>query len=280
MPSRMIREGILDSEIINALSAEEERLFSRLCLIADDFGKYRYIPSLLKSKCFPLKDDVTETHIEAWMNAFPSELVLVYEVEGKKYLKINKFNQRLRQKVSHYPDPCQSDDRQMSDECQTSACTLPSFLPSHEGSKEGFKGCLKDRGDLKEEEEVQEKEGKKKIDVTAEKSGTETFEQFRAAYPGTKRGFPTEFLNFTKKHKDWRVCLGELASALKNQIQWRKEMETAKMFVPDWKNLKTWINNRCWEEEKPKIEMKLTRFGRRDVTNEDIVAQAQRVRLS
>ncbi|KKL13471.1 hypothetical protein LCGC14_2525400, partial [marine sediment metagenome] len=26
-------------------------------------------------------------------------------------------------------------------------------------------------------------------------------------------------------------------------------------FVPEWKNLKTWLYQRCWEEEPAKIEI-------------------------
>jgi uncharacterized protein YdaU (DUF1376 family) len=110
----------------------------------------------------------------------------------------------------------------------------------------------------------------------------EAFERFRKLYPGTKRGFKTEYLNFCKKHKDWTERIFDLTIAIKNQIYWRIEMESAGMFVPSWKNLQTWINQRCWEEEKPAIVKKVAEksFGRREVSNEEILEQAQRVKLS
>lgn len=80
----------------------------------------------------------------------------------------------------------------------------------------------------------------------------ESFNCFRVIYPGSKRGNETEFKNF-KKHKDYKIALPLLEPAIKNQISWRSEMQAAGMFVPEYKNLQTWINQRCWEMEKPAI---------------------------
>ena len=38
MPSRVIRDGILESESVNALSWEAELFFRRLMSVVDDFG--------------------------------------------------------------------------------------------------------------------------------------------------------------------------------------------------------------------------------------------------
>ena len=89
----------------------------------------------------------------------------------------------------------------------------------------------------------------------------EIFNTFRKLYPGTKRGNDTEFENFKKKHKDWKEVLPNLEKALKNQIGWRKEMKAAGTFVPEWKHLKTWINNRCWEDEKPVIDGSVANYS-------------------
>lgn len=75
------------------------------------------------------------------------------------------------------------------------------------------------------------------------------FNEFRIIYPGTKKGNKTEFENFKKKHKDWKTVLPQLKSIVQNQIGVKKEMKEKGKFVPEWKNLQTWINQRCWEEE-------------------------------
>lgn len=74
------------------------------------------------------------------------------------------------------------------------------------------------------------------------------FDEARKIYPGTKRGNQTEFENFFKKHKDWKEVLPLLKPAIEKQITWRKNAKGSD-FVPAWKNFKTWINNRCWEDE-------------------------------
>lgn len=83
--------------------------------------------------------------------------------------------------------------------------------------------------------------------IVAKATAIETFETFRKLYPGTKRGTETEFITFKKK-KDWLNILPTLLGALQNQIARREQDRKASKFVPEWKNLKTWINQNCWEE--------------------------------
>lgn len=109
----------------------------------------------------------------------------------------------------------------------------------------GFLGTQKSQ-----EEEEEEKEEKKK------EIYKETFELFRKKYPGTKKGLDTEFANFKKKHKDWKEAISILEPALEKQIQTREALTTAKKFVPEWKHLRTWINQRSWEEEPAKAQKK------------------------
>ncbi|MDR2652241.1 MAG: hypothetical protein LBC68_08005, partial [Prevotellaceae bacterium] len=75
------------------------------------------------------------------------------------------------------------------------------------------------------------------------------FENFRKLFGGTKKGLDTEFENFIKKHKDWKNVLPKLLPAVELEIEWRAKRNAAGAFVPQWKNLQTWINQRCWEQE-------------------------------
>ena len=77
----------------------------------------------------------------------------------------------------------------------------------------------------------------------------EQFEIFRQNYPGTKRGLNIEFENLKKKYKDWKEIIPVLSDALNYQKSAREIKHRAGGFVPEWKNLQTWINQRCWEEE-------------------------------
>lgn len=74
------------------------------------------------------------------------------------------------------------------------------------------------------------------------------FDEFRKNFPGTKRGNEIEFQNFIKKHKDWKDVLPVLLKRLDYQKDARQVRKENKLFVPEWKNLQTWINQRCWED--------------------------------
>jgi len=78
------------------------------------------------------------------------------------------------------------------------------------------------------------------------------FEEFRKLYPGSKRGHKTELENLKKKHKDWKQVVQLLTPSIKQQIQQNTTLAGAGKFVPNWKNMQTWINQRCWEVEVQK----------------------------
>lgn len=96
-----------------------------------------------------------------------------------------------------------------------------------------------------------------KMDFTIKfSSELSIFNEFRKIFLGSKRSNETEFRNLIKKHKDWRSQLPELKNCLITQIEQRKKLKDSGKFVPEWKMLQTWINQRCWEEilitEEPK----------------------------
>ena len=76
----------------------------------------------------------------------------------------------------------------------------------------------------------------------------EIFEKSRELFPGTKKGNDTEYDNFVKKHKDWKDVLPLLLPAVEKQIKYRANIPSDK-FIAEWKHFRTWINQRCWEDE-------------------------------
>ena len=76
----------------------------------------------------------------------------------------------------------------------------------------------------------------------------ETFELFRRAYKGSKRGHDVEFKDFTK-HKDWKEVVSFLLPAYARQESIREQQLKETRWRPQQKNLKTYLNQRCWEEE-------------------------------
>lgn len=117
-----------------------------------------------------------------------------------------------------------------------------------------------DRNTIKERKgkEIKEKEIKETHSNKFEEERI-IFETFRKKYLGTKVGLDTEFVNFQKKTKDWREVLPLLENAIENQAKSRDYLKRLGKFVPEWKMLKTWINNRCWEEEGESVKPFLER---------------------
>ncbi len=115
----MIREGWIESERVNQLDAAAEVFFLRLCLRADDFGRYHANPVLLRANLYPLREEVGSKDIPKWLEACESAgLIVCYEADGKRFLEIPKFGQRMRAAVSKFPPPavtCQSNDGHVSD---------------------------------------------------------------------------------------------------------------------------------------------------------------------
>jgi len=110
MPARIVRDGILTSELVCALSWAEEVFFRRLMQVADDHGRYYALPKLLRAACYPLQiDKVSDSDIGKWLTALvEAALVRVYPAsDGKRYLQILKFGQRVQSK-SKFPDPPES----------------------------------------------------------------------------------------------------------------------------------------------------------------------------
>ena len=109
MPNRILKESICTSENLALLSPEEEVFFYRIMVNCDDYGRMDAHPRILLARCFPLKIfEIPEETIASWLEALSrAGLILLYEVEGKRYLKLCTWekHQRIRNKKSKYPAP-------------------------------------------------------------------------------------------------------------------------------------------------------------------------------
>jgi hypothetical protein len=109
MPNRVLRDWT-DSETMNRITSQAERFFTRLIMKADDFGCFHANPKLLKAALFPLNDEIRDIDLAKWLNECANAgLVQVYKVEGKMFLQIIDFGQRLRQSRSKFPQSHEAD---------------------------------------------------------------------------------------------------------------------------------------------------------------------------
>lgn len=127
MPNRILRPWI-DSFTINKLTADEERFFVRLIMVADDFGRFHAHPDLLKAALFPLLTDICQSDVRQMTVKCQSlNLIELYTCEkGQEFLQIVNFKQRMRTPKSKFPEMtviCQSNDRHMTDKCPPEAET-------------------------------------------------------------------------------------------------------------------------------------------------------------
>lgn len=105
MPNRILRD-FTDSDRVNLLTAEAERLYVRLMMKADDFGRYFADPKRLKAFLFPLKDQIRETDISRWLaECEKAGLLRFYDATGKRFLELWNFGQRLRNMRKIHPVP-------------------------------------------------------------------------------------------------------------------------------------------------------------------------------
>jgi len=79
--------------------------FTRLIMKADDFGRFHANPKLLASFLFPLKAYDVGYIASALTECQRAGLFVIYVVDGKDYLEIKDFGQRLRNMRSKFPEP-------------------------------------------------------------------------------------------------------------------------------------------------------------------------------
>lgn len=118
MPNRILRDWT-DSEPVNRVSVHAERLFTRLIMKVDDFGRLVANPSLLRPMLFPLLlEQVREADLQRQLHELEEAgLIRRYVVQGKEYLEIQNFRQRTRAAKSKCPPPpddCPSHDSQLT----------------------------------------------------------------------------------------------------------------------------------------------------------------------
>ena len=103
MPTRYLKPGIRDSEAIDSLSAMAECLYYRLLVTVDDFGRFDARPAMIRSQCFPIKKLSDEKAAELLSELVKNKLVIAYQVDGKPYLQVCKWDNKPRASESKFP---------------------------------------------------------------------------------------------------------------------------------------------------------------------------------
>jgi len=109
MPNRILRADILTSDRVAKLSWQAEVFYRRLMSVVDDYGRFDGRTSVLRTYLYPIQiDKVSERDIGKWrLETVEAGLVTLYEVKGKEYVQIERFDQRTRT-PSKYPSPVEA----------------------------------------------------------------------------------------------------------------------------------------------------------------------------
>ena len=105
MPQRFLRPGITTSDAWNACSWAAQSLYVRILTVVDDYGRYDGRPAVIWGQCFSLRSDMNPTKTETLLRELSDrELIDIYEIDGKPYLQILRWQERTRG-ASKYPAP-------------------------------------------------------------------------------------------------------------------------------------------------------------------------------
>ena len=108
MPNRIMNDSLCRSDSMAKLSWFDQCVFSRLIVLADDYGRYDARPAIIKGSGFPLHTELPLEEIQAALEHIADEgMIFLYEVDGKQYLELTSWSkfQRLRNSKIKYPPP-------------------------------------------------------------------------------------------------------------------------------------------------------------------------------
>lgn len=104
MPSRIIREGFVDSESVCNLNDWAHRVYSNLLLKVDDAGRFDGRLEFLRSHLFPLGTTRRSSEIDQALNQCQANTLLVrYSFASKPYLQLTRWYRTGNTGQSRFP---------------------------------------------------------------------------------------------------------------------------------------------------------------------------------
>jgi len=164
-----------DSLRLDGISADAERLFVRLIMKADDFGRFHADPRLIKAGCFPLVESLGADVLKRWLLELENRrLILRYVADGRLVLAIVNYGQRLKCSRARFPPfPGQSEGWLPTSDFFREVPGSSRNFPSEEKGREyeGEKETEVERENEVESERENEPEGETETKVGNEPEG-------------------------------------------------------------------------------------------------------------
>ena len=105
----MISTGIYDSSVAWNLGQRNpgfkglaaQRILEVLIFLADDYGRGRYIPGMIRTRAFSsipeVLDEVTDEDVETWLRQIEEEgTIRIYEIDGQLYFTLTGWRHYQR----------------------------------------------------------------------------------------------------------------------------------------------------------------------------------------
>lgn len=226
MPNRILRDWTT-SEAIDSLTPEQECTFTRILMAVDDFGRFEADPRLLAARLYPLRIcKASAQQMQSACDALAKQgIIKLYQVEGRKYLQIVKWQNVPRAKTSKFPampDSCTADAQQMQSTCIASAPVTVTGTATEDRNREP---------------EPLSSPGNTGGDVP------EDFKSFWQAFP-RKVGKEAALKAWMKAKR--KPPLQDILAALESAKQSEQWTKSGGQFIP---HPATWINQGRWHDE-------------------------------
>ena len=237
MPNRIIKESICTSENIEQLSSFQETVFYRLLVNCDDYGCFDARVKVVASRLFPLKVIRPAEIVKALNKLAEAGLIVLYEAKGKPYLKVIKWSDHQRVRVSKHKYPMPEEG--------TVCGELPQVAASCGEMRPESNPIQSNPNPNPNPNPTREPREENDIDHEMR------FDRFWDAYP-RKESKPAAKKAFDKIRPD-----GELLSKMIDSIErWKRSQqwqENGGQFIP---YPASWLNQRKWEDDPPVTKIK------------------------
>lgn len=107
MPKRLLDSSLFGSPSLAQCSPRAQDAFPRFILLADDFGCFHANARVLLGRGWPLREDVTEDEIRAWMEEYiAAGMLRAWEDQGRVYAYLTGWDGEHGQKkrTEYHPD--------------------------------------------------------------------------------------------------------------------------------------------------------------------------------
>lgn len=241
MGSRMIRDGLLDSDRYWSVSTDARQMFVHLLLLADDFGCVSLSATFVRRRCF--NDAPSHERIAKLINELSdADLIRPYDIDRGCYGFIPRFKQRLQRSTLKHPKPpewlIEGDPHAIEMFNKINKDTTNPTVDQPLLNADQPVSTVGQPPEVKRREEKKTNIDRSSIDSLA------GFDDFWKQYP--KKANKVAAQKAWKKQKVGSDLLTQIITAVekaKNCEQWRKDNG---QYIPF---ASTWLNNRRWEDE-------------------------------